>query len=272
MNGPLLEELLNVPNMTGDRLYELLRMPDMNVSLLRELLNARNMTVARLDAMLAAVGNDPPLLSRLLRLQTDAGHLEVYLLYAGNTQRSALRLEQLMLRTQGLTGDPARVEPLLLIANGNEADFLNLEQLSRQFELQSVPAVAPPTQVLTYRYTGANMPHFLDRHTFTFFDFANPNNLRYDATMWAGGVGANDVSQNLGEALDNLNAAHQLPMLQVSNPQQMTTIGAGLVRVGVRPDTPPGSWFVGQFHPMGGPGFITVAVNVLRALARLFVP
>ena len=164
-------------------------------------------------------------------------------------------------------GNWARLGTLLATANGNAAAFDRLyHQIDTFHRNRAVVATAPPLPgglpqpaTVTSRrvaYGPANMPHFLERHTYDWFDF---NQIANQQGFWPEGTTPADIAGYLEEALLHLHPAVWFAFARASLPARTAwvpiapfAIGSGFnVRVGI--GTALGvvpTERVGQFYPV----------------------
>ncbi|HYJ37953.1 MAG TPA: DUF4157 domain-containing protein, partial [Chitinophagaceae bacterium] len=230
--------------------------------------NAKLADGAELERLLALV-DDGNRLERLLAMADTGVQLESFLRRAGGAAQAA-NLEDVM-RLAG-PGRVARLEDLLNIAAGNAARFAELADHTRWLGARvPAPAIAPPPDVAHFGFGGANMPHFLDAHTFDFMDIpgrlANPHWPH--TTFWPRGTTPAQVSDALGEALRNLNPVGGPRLPAPGHP--LPTVGGGFnVQVGSRP--PVAAPIIGQFFPTAQPGLVTMLRNELQAIWNILMP
>jgi hypothetical protein len=67
----------------------------------------------------------------------------------------------------------------------------------------------------------ADTKHFLERHTFEFFDFLKPRNIRDSQGMWPRGTTPNDVVPFLDEALTILDGPPRIDVTP-NNPYDLS--------------------------------------------------
>jgi len=238
-----------------------------DVATLERLLgNAKITDVATLERLLGLV-DDGGRLERLLAMADDAAQLENFLTKAGGASQAA-NLENLMTLAGG-AGKAPRLTQLLNIANGNAAKFQELVEWTTRLSSRSssVPAIAPPPEVSLYGFSGANMPHMLDGHTWEFLNI--PSRLNKNTTLWPPGTSPTTIQAALGEALRNLNPPGGPQLPSPGSPLPTTAAGRN-VQVGSRtPPTPP---VIGQFFPLSQPGLVTIVKQEMRAIWEILKP
>ncbi|HKX29013.1 MAG TPA: hypothetical protein VJ302_15055, partial [Blastocatellia bacterium] len=230
---------------------------------------------ARLETALGQFGNDGARLERLLRLGINAVDLELYILMAGGQSEVAL-LEQLLIKADAL-GDVRRVEPLLNIASGDAGKFRELGDAAQAFPPVRTPVPNPqPSNLVptaadppgSQAFTGSNTTHFLNEHTFSFYDFAKTGNQQ---TFWPPGTTDAHVVQALEQAITAVRASGvPMPAFGFRIVPIPGVNGVTAVRFGVRPGL--GGTFIGQFFPTSGTGILTLLKNELDAIARIVIP
>ncbi len=162
------------------------------------------------------------------------------------------------------TNDPGRVEPLLdLAAGAGDPNALErLHEAAGLFDRQpgNLPGVYRDPALRPY--TEANMDHFLDEHTFDFFDFQKVGGS--GMSMWPPGTTAGDIEASLADACAKLRepGATQPGFYR---PVEVALDTGVVVRIGVM-GTPP---VIRQFYPFAGPGIRYYASDELRAIGRL---
>lgn len=238
-----------------------------NLALLEGLLaHPKIADAATLEALLAH-SDSGARLARLLSVPTitDGTMLLDFLGRAGGASQAGT-VERLI----GLARnrDAALLGPLLDIAAGSGTKFEELarwtEQLSRRNLVK--PALAPPPQVAATGFTGANMDHVLD-HTWEYVDLPSRFN-KPSTTFWPVGTAPEEVSQYLGEALEDLNPpaapgapSGARPRLPLADQALDAMTSGGPTRVGSQQ-----SGRIGQFFPLMGESILR---REMRAIIRL---
>ncbi len=228
---------------------------------------------ARMQALLhslLSMTDDVPQMKRLLALVSD----------------DAVKLEK-FLKLAGGKGQAARLETLINLAVRKEADrvadLLNLPECRTVAEFErladAVPLfkqtpvgtppmprnLTPPSMTGAQAFSGANMPHFLDEHTYEYYDFAN---ISAQQSFWPAGTSAQDVAGALEETIDSLRRSHTI--VHPGFPDTSTATSKGIsVQFGVR-GAPP--YQIGQFFPLNGSGVETFVRAQLKAFRRIVVP
>jgi hypothetical protein len=164
--------------------------------------------------------------------------------------------------------DPARLEPLLALAGGDARAFDRLHTLTLRFPqaYQPAPASPQPPSAVPFGYPGgANMNHFLERHTYDWFDFGD---IKAVQAFWPPGTTGADVSGHLEEALQVLHPWY-LPARTYASYQPVPSfkLGSGFtVKVGF--NAPGGQKRIGQFYPEPDPrtGVESVTKNEMEAI------
>jgi len=192
-----------------------------------------------------------------------------FLTLAGGAQQ-AMRLAKLI--NHAVYKDPARIEDLLNIAAGNAAVFARLAGVVPLFSQHpiGVPPVpsnlTPPTTMPgAQQFGAANMSHFLDEHTYEYYDFAETGNRQ---SFWPAGTTAQDVATSLEDTINDLRGKR---IIVAPNTPVSVHLSSGIdVRFGVK-----GSGSIkkiGQFFPLSGRGVETFDRAALRAIKRILVP
>jgi hypothetical protein len=272
-DAALLDELLA---RTGDsaELIRLLRQLGDNAPLLRDLLNLTD-DVPQLDRMLTMLSNDGVELRRLLGL-------------AGG-RPSATTLEELIALARSEGKAATDVEGLLNLASGNVAELQRLLGVARRFRARTSVGGGLTGPMPPYN-GGADLPHFLDGHTYNLYDFARTTDPK---SFWPVGTDVAGVQAELQSAMKFLNT----PGGTVTNAQGVTlatpvrvlppnvpapAIVAGTIRGPVRFTLPSGvevqfgtrgpaagPHVIGQFFPRSGPGVETFRANLMNAIQRI---
>jgi hypothetical protein len=212
--------------------------------------------------------NDADQLERLLRAaRGNAADLEQMLTKIGGKPKANL-LETLFDRAPG--NDPAKVADLL-----NAADGPRLAEAVPKFAPAAgrvatpAAAAAAPTSVGANGYGGADMSHFMHRHTYEFFDFTD---IKPDNSFFPEGTGGTELSNFLDEALNALHSGpggRPTPFPPFFKPQPIATLPGGLeVQVGFRGS--PAAPTIGQFFPLRGPGMVKFPPMQLMAIKAFF--
>lgn len=241
-----------------------------NGPLLRDLLVATD-DVPQLDALLSMMANNGVELRRLLAL-------------AGG-RPSAAHVRELMTLARSEGRAASSIEALLVQAGPNPAEVGRLLGIARRFAgRQRAPANITPAP----GYSGANLQHFLDGHTYPFFDFNRVT--AQGKTLWP--------ARTPGEALAQVQADLQAVLNTMTNPGSIVTRVQGgataptPVHV-VPPAVPPaagqirGPVFVGnfqfgtrgaaphevgQFFPRPGGAFEHFSQPLLQAIQQMMTP
>jgi Tfp pilus assembly protein PilN len=279
-----LEELLGRTGGDFARLERFLAATNNDVARLEQLLTATGNDGPRLEKLLQSAGGDaakvenlaravpdPAALERLTDLTNDADQLERLLRAA---RGNAADLEQMLTKIGGKPkanlletlfdrapgNDPAKVADLL-----NAADGPRLAEAVPKFAPAAgrvatpAAAAAAPTSVGANGYGGADMSHFMHRHTYEFFDFTE-------------GTGGTELSNFLDEALNALHSGpggRPTPFPPFFKPQPIATLPGGLeVQVGFRGS--PAAPTIGQFFPLRGPGMVKFPPMQLMAIKAFF--
>lgn len=192
-----------------------------------------------------------------------------FLALAGGVQQ-AMRLAKLI--NHAVYKDPARIEDLLNIAAGNAAVFERLSDVVPLFSqhpigVPPVPSnlIPPTTMPGAQQFGAANMSHFLDEHTYEYYDFVKTGNRQ---SFWPAGTTAQDVANSLEETINDLRARRITvePYIPVS-----AHLSSGIdVRFGVRVIGSINE--IGQFFPLSGRGVETFDRVDLLAIKRVLVP
>jgi hypothetical protein len=214
---------------------------------------------AQLEALLAKIDSGARL-ERLLDATDNGAQLLDFLTKAGGAGEAA-RLENLIRLAQGQQA--SRLQQLLDLAAGNSSKFEQLYRWTLTLSQRSPkPPYAPPPQVATHGFAGANLPHFLD-HTFEYIDIAARLN-KPGTTFWPAHTPPNRISQYLGEALDLLNPAGSPTRLPIPNTPSVIPTSGGPVQVGSLPSN-----IVGMFFPTTG---VKIVKQEMRAIAKILLP
>lgn len=199
-------------------------------------------------------------LTRLLDRVDGLEDLELYLLMAGGPAQAGRLLKQLQ-RAHAL-GDVRRAEDLLNLAGGNAASFEKLADALELFKLKSAPS-GPQPKNLAPDYSIANIKHFLERHTYEFFDF---DQIKGKQDFWPADTSADDVAGYLEEALDALRGQNPPKIL---GPWQSEIIDISIGKVQVGASGTPGQIKIGQFFPKDA---FQLLKPEMEAIKRLLVP
>jgi len=129
----------------------------------------------------------------------------------------------------------------------------------------------PPSMAGAQAFSGADMVHFLDEHTYEYFDFAKAGSRQ---SFWPSGTTAQDVANALEEAIDELRLSQAtVHPLHVAGggPKPVFLPSRGItVQFGVRGSAAPYS--IGQFYPASGSGVESFTRDQLRAIGKIVVP
>jgi hypothetical protein len=153
------------------------------------------------------------------------------------------------------------VQKLCDVAAGSASEFQKMADWADILKnVRPKPGYSPPPQVATYGFNGADTAHFLD-HTWEYVDI--DARLSKSTTMWPQGTTPQQIADELGQALDRLNASGARPYKPISGTPSVD----GGVQVGSRPAG--GGVQIGQFFPLTGD---TIAARVMRAIKALIKP
>jgi len=193
-----------------------------------------------------------------------------YLRLAGATAGSgvAAKLEAMIAFAKARGATAADCRGLLDIAAGDASKFSKIWELAQRFRASRGGAPSPGVGNLSPEFSSANTPHFLERHTYDFFDIAQ---IKANNTFFPPGWGAADVTSHLEQAINNIRAiaasgGATLPL----QGQPIVTVGGFQFQVGW---LPAGALRrIGQFFPKSGPGVENIARNVMQAIAKIIGP
>ena len=148
--------------------------------------------------------------------------------------------------------DRGRLDPLLGLAGRDARAFDRLYRLTLRFPTaaQPLPARPQPPSAVPYGYpAGANIDHFLERHTYDWFDFTD---IKAVQAFWPPGTTGVDVSNYVEEALQVLHPQAWYRWTRTYAPFQNVPpfrIPSGFtVKVGF--SMAAGQKRIGQFYPM----------------------
>jgi hypothetical protein len=163
--------------------------------------------------------------------------------------------------------DPARIRPLLEYCAGDQPTLERMREGATNFRAPPAPpggVMVDPRLAPFHWKAQANVPHFLDEHTYAFFDvnqIANSPNK----TFWPPGTTRAQVETWLVQALEQLRVEHRLGPIGKYWSEPVLLPGTDiLVQVGSNPTQ------FGQFFPISGEGILVYSNQELRLLARLF--
>jgi len=265
---------------------------------------------AMVSRLMVLTGNDKVMLLALLRLVGGGGAKIKRVRFTGvgaaspsrprtgrggwgwGVSDGAVKLEK-FLTLAGGKEQAARLERLINLAVRKEADrvadLLNLPEcrtvsiferladavpLFKQTPVGTPPMprnlTPPPSMTGAQSYSGANMPHFLDEHTYEYYNFANTGSSQ---SFWPAGTTAQDVAHILEETINELRRTSTVVHPQtlpggepISVPLTSRSI---TVRFGVRGSAP---YTIGQFFPRSGSGIENFNRDQLQAMAKIVVP
>jgi hypothetical protein len=239
-----------------------------NGPLLRDLLIATD-DVPQLDNMLTMLASDGVELRRLLT--------------AAGGRPAAASVEQLMVLARS-EGRPATNIQALITEAGNPARLLDLLGIARRFANRQRP---PANVVPAPGYSGADLQHFLDGHTYSFFDFARVT-FR-GKTMWPPAGPGGDLARvqadlqatctalrTPGVTGTRVNGGAVFNAPTTVTPPNVAPVGAAQVRgpvivgqfqFGTEGAAQP--FAVGQFFPRQVGGFEHHTEAVLRAIGQI---
>jgi hypothetical protein len=260
-----LERLLALDKIAdAAQLERLLGQVDSVAQLQRLLLLDKVTDASQLERLLVLV-DQPSRLGGLLAMADDAAQLENFLSLAGGASEAA-RLEELM-RIAGGAGKASRLAKLMNRAAGNATKFRELVEQTKILQSRAAPpAVSPPPAVSHFGFSGANMSHFLDGHTWEFLNI--PSRLNKNTTLWPRGTSPSQISSYLDEALRNLNPPGTRPPKPLAGmPEKIPVAGGIEVQVGSL-----GSGMLGQFFPTAANGFATIVKQDMRAIWDILKP
>jgi hypothetical protein len=166
---------------------------------------------AELGGLLTRLRNDAPLLDQLITATDDIPQLRRMLtalgddgvklrnmLTAAGGKPSAAMLAELMDLAVARGKSAGDVADLIAQAGNNAAEFQRLGNLTKLFGARTPrPGAAGPPMG---RYTGSNMPHFLDEHTIAHYDFTKTG--ANGQSFWPAGHTAADVQTELQTAVN----------------------------------------------------------------------
>lgn len=269
-DAALLDRLLGRANLADVRPL-LLRLSG-NPGLLADLLDSTD-SVPQLDRMLSALNDDGAKLGELLQL-------------AGG-RPGARALEELMALASSEGKSATSVEALVREAGGNPTELERLLGIARRFT-NRVRVGGGPTGNHP-PYGAADTPHFLDGHTYTFYDFARTTDPK---SFWPVGTDISRIEGDLQAAVDYLNSpggtvtndvgiTMPTPVRVMPQRTPNAALGPGTIRgpvrltingidyqFGVRSrGVPPHQ--IGQFFPRGGAGVESLAARLLRAIQQM---
>ena len=231
--------------------------------------------VNRLELLLRAVDNAAQLEELLANLKNDALLLEGMLDSAGAVRGNgnAARLLDLYKFAIANGHDARDCEDLVSLAGGKPNEFRELASLPKEFPpgRGSVPnpqpsnlapgATDPPG---AQAFTSANTTHFLDEHTFKFYDFAKTGTVQ---SFWPSGTTEQQVVAALEEAIRFIRAngitlsfpnAIEVPITSVP--------GVQTVQIGEKAGR------IGQFFPKAGAAVIKLSKLRLQDIAKIVAP
>ena len=245
-NISLLEKLLDHP-----------LIPDA-ATLTKLLKHAKVASGTELLELLAKVDTVERLLRMLDMANVPTGTKLLEWLTKAGGKLTAARLED-MLRLATAKG--GSVQKMCDVAAGIASEFQKMADWADILKnVKPKPSYAPPPQVATYGFNGADTAHFLD-HTWEFVDI----NARVNksTTMWPHGTTPQQIADELGQALDRLNPPGTSPPLPIPN----NALATGAVKVGSR--VAGSGAEIGQFFPLAGD---TIPARAMRAIKALIKP
>jgi hypothetical protein len=203
----------------------------------------------RLGELRAASGlNDAVLRELLLEANDDRASVEQLLRDSGN--------------------DPGRIRPLLQYCARDAATLSRMMEAVSRFRRPPAPPgpITPDPRLAPFHWSSrANIPHFLDEHTYDFFDVGQIGNSP-NKTFWPPGTTRADVENWLVEALVQLRAEGRLgpPGRYWSEVVRLPGTNI-LVQVGSNPGQ------IGQFFPISGDGIVGYSnQELVLVVQRLF--
>lgn len=110
------------------------------------------------------------------------------------------------------------------------------------------------------------MVHYLERHTYTYFDF---NDIKPNNTFFAPGTTPGLVLADVEAAITMLRMQYATETMPMQGQLGMQ-INGKWVQVGWRPVA--GQRFIGQFFPGSGPGIENISKVVMEAIAKVVGP
>lgn len=242
---------------------------------------------ARLQRFLTLVNNDVHQLERLLRLidcstrlerlfgvVTVISSLEAYLEKVGGRDQ-APRLEALLSFATRNGRAVTDVESILNLCAGDGTKMERLTEAAPKFLKNSVTGSPQPPNLRGYVY--ANVPHFLKRHTYEFFDFSD---IKASQGIWPARTTVDRLARSyLQEAINDHSATAVDPTTGNRGPLSPNTAvpvivasGSILAQFGVRlpqAGEPTPGIVIGQFYPADGPGVITFSKVEMQAISNV---
>ena len=208
----------------------------------------------------------------MLQLADNGAQLLEYLTKAGGATK-AEKLEELLslAELRGGPGSASRLQQLVDRAAGTAATTFDdlyswTTRLSHRTVLTSAPS--PPSQVSAHGFSGADMQHFIEEHTWEFLNIAL--RLNKNTTLWPPGT-SSQIRTWLGQALDNLNPPGTSPPLPIPGTPSTSSAGGFQVQVGSLPghaSAPSGitSPYLRQFFAQAQSSLITIKKRDMRAI------
>jgi len=240
--------------------------------------------VQRLFADGVAPAQMQTLLHSLLSMTDDVAQMQRLLALVSD---DAVKLEK-FLKLAGGKGQATRLETLINLAVRKEADrvadLLNLPECRTVAEFErladAVPLfkqtpvgtppmprnlTPPPATTGAQSFSGADVVHFLIRHTYEYYDFAG---AKATQSFWPAGTTARDVVDALEETINHLRSGGTT--VSPNFPQPVALPRGVTVRFGVRIPGPP--YAIGQFFAQAGYGVETFTKAQSDAIKKILVP
>jgi hypothetical protein len=157
---------------------------------------------------------------------------------------------------------------------GKLDEFDEIVDIMLKWERKPIPTSLPQlSNPSNYNYNGADVGHFLDGHTYEYFNplgRIKPGGKVDSASFWPEGTTPKQVVDYLQKALDQLKKDGRLPNgIGQEDVTISTSLGDIVVRVGVLPDSS-GKGIVRQFVPLAGPGIVKLKSSQMASVLPIF--